>query len=81
MENSVKVGGLYKIRRSRNWKTDPFGFNQNTKKQSDLSLDQVCLVLQISPHWETPISKLWARVLIDDTVWDVHSDFLEPING
>lgn len=81
MENPVKVGGLYKIRKSRNWKTDPFGINEKTKKQCDLSPEQICLVLKISPHWNTPASKLWIRVLIEDTIWDIHSDFLEPLNG
>ncbi len=81
MDISVRVGGLYRICKSRNWKADPFGINEKTKKQCDLSLNQVCLVLQISPHWDTPVSKLWTRVLIDDTVWDIHSDFLEPLDG
>ena len=81
MDTTVKIGGLYKIRKSQNWKAEPFGINGNTKKQSNISLEQICLVLQVSPHWDTPVSKLWARVLIGDTIWDIHSDFLEPLDG
>lgn len=81
MGTSLKVGDLCKIRKSQNWKANPFGIDGSTKKQKDLSLEEICLVLQLSPHWETPVSKLWARVLIGDTIWDIHTDFLEKING
>ena len=81
MERSVKVGGLYKIRKSHKWKTDPFALNVKTSKQVSLSVEDICLVLTVSPHWDTPVSKLWARVLIGDEVWDIHSDFLEPLDG
>jgi len=81
MEYSVKVGGLYKICKSHKWKAEPFGLNVKTNKQVSLSVEEVCLVLAVSPHWDTPVSKLWARVLVGDEVWDIHSDFLEPING
>ena len=80
MELPIKIGGLYQLTRSKNWKTDPFGFNCETKKQYDLKPKQICLVLQISPHWDTPVNKLWVRVLIEDKLWDIHSDFLEPID-
>lgn len=77
---SLKVGDLCKICKSRNWRTDPFGIDGTTRKQKDLSLEEICLVLQLSPPWDTEASKLWARVLIGDTIWDVHTDFLEKFN-
>lgn len=81
MAESLKVGDLCKIRKSKNWKTNPFGIDGSTKKQKDLSLEEICLVLQLSPTWDTQASKLWARVLIGDTIWDIHTDFLEKFNG
>lgn len=80
MDPAIKVGGLYRLTHSKNWKTAPFGIMCETKKQSDLNLDDVCLVLQLTPHWDTPVTKLWVRVLIGDKLWDIHSDFLEPVN-
>ena len=80
MDAAIKIGGLYRLRPSKNWKTKPFGIMCDNKKQYDLNLDDVCLVLQLNPHWDTPVSKLWVRVLIEDKLWDIHSDFLEPID-
>jgi hypothetical protein len=80
MKTTLKAGDLCIIRISKNWKANPFAFNEKTKKQSDLNPEAVCLVLALSPHWDTPVSKLWARVLIGDTIWDIHTDFLEKIS-
>lgn len=80
MDPAIRVGGLYRLIRSKNWKTEPFGIICETKKQSDLKLNDICLVLQLTPNWDTPVSKLWVRVLVGDKLWDIHSDFLEPVN-
>ena len=77
--SSIKIGTLCRVCISKNWKSTPFGFNVETNKQGDISCEEICLVLQLSPHWNSPVSKLWARVLIGDTIWDIHTDYLIPI--
>jgi hypothetical protein len=79
MSDNIRVGSLCKVSVSKNWKSEPFGFNVETNKQGDISSEEICLVLQLSPHWNSPVSKLWARVLIGDTIWDIHTDYLTPI--
>jgi len=77
----IRVGSLCKICISKNWKAAPFGFNVETKKQGDIATEEVCLVVQLSPHWNSPVSELWARVLIGETMWDIHTDYLMPIES
>lgn len=80
MKETLKAGDLCLIRISKNWKTNPFALNEKTKQQCDLNPKDVCLILNLSPNPDAPVSKLWARVLIGDTIWDIHTDFLEKIN-
>lgn len=57
----------------------PIGYCRNTRKPDYIKPETVALILLIYGQ-EEDRNCAWVQVLIENNIWDVHTDFLEQLS-